>query len=185
MFRHLALALTFLATASVSACESYEQPPLATAQKWLCGREYVNHAWGYQRHGVVIDAQGAVLKYDFRRSTSNQVTPWSPTDPAHLTEDDLKARYEGAKETGKKIPAGDLSKHYPLIAEAAKTKPTEPTMTAADMGQTLTYCLTYDEATHSYSQVLIDNKGDWTNSNPSPAARTLSAWLDQALGPES
>ncbi|MEQ1754206.1 MAG: hypothetical protein ABL973_08725 [Micropepsaceae bacterium] len=181
MFRYLALALAF----GVTACESYEQPPSATAQKWLCGREYVNHAWGYQRHGTVIDASGTVLRYDIRSAVNNLVNPWSPKDALHMSEDELKLRYNGATATERKVPAADIAKNYPLIAEAARAKPTDPKMTAADMGQHLTYCLAYDEVTHSYSEVMIDNRGDWTSTNPSPAARTLSAWLDQALGPEN
>jgi hypothetical protein len=29
---------------------------------------------------------------------------------------------------------------------------------------------------------MLDNKGDWDSTNPSPAAKTLAAWLDSRLG---
>jgi hypothetical protein len=29
---------------------------------------------------------------------------------------------------------------------------------------------------------MLDNRGDWDSTNPSPAAKTLRAWLDSALG---
>jgi hypothetical protein len=46
------------------------------------------------------------------------------------------------------------------------------------MGQTLTYCYTYDAGTRTYSQVMLDNKGDWDSTNPSQAAKNLRSWLN-------
>src|SRR5262245_29014772 len=55
-----------------------EPTPVTTQQTWLCGREYVNHAWGYQRRGVVVDMAGNVWRYDFRGSPTALVNPWQP-----------------------------------------------------------------------------------------------------------
>ena len=50
------------------------------------------------------------------------------------------------------------------------------------MGQHLLYCYTYDAAKRTYGQVMLDNRGDWDSTNPSPAAKTLVAWLNSRLG---
>ena len=159
-------------------------PGTPTSQTWLCGREYVNHAWGYQRRGVVFDVSGTVLKYELRGGGNSSTRPWSPNDMSRLTEADLKQRYAGAMASGQKIPAADITEHLPLVETASQATPSKPQMTAADMGQHLTYCYTYDEKAKIYSQVMIDNRGDWTSTNPSAAARKLAQWIERAIGTE-
>ncbi|MFM9862001.1 MAG: hypothetical protein ACKVRO_00200 [Micropepsaceae bacterium] len=171
---------------SLAACEGVEattppQPtpttPAPSQQTWLCGREYVNHAWGYQRRGMVLDVSGNIWKYEVMgRAGSAQ---WNPTDVTRLTEADLKMRYEGAMVVpGKKVPVPEVEKNVPLIADASQATPPQPTQRGADMGQTLVYCYTYDAGTRTYSQVMLDNKGDWDSTNPSQAARNLRSWLN-------
>lgn len=176
-----AFALALTACESVVATPSPAPSP-ESSQNWLCGREYVNHAWGYQRRGVVFDIAGNVWKYELRGGPNSSTRPWSPTDVSRLTEADLKMRYESAMTTGQKISASEIAAHVPLIEPASQATPTKPQMTAADMGQHLTYCYTYDETKRVYGQVMIDNRGDWTSTNPSPAARKLAAWIGSAIG---
>lgn len=187
MSRHALLAAVSLVT--LAACEDVAtkpstppDPTVTTQQTWLCGREYVNMAWGYQRRGVVLDTQGNVWKYDFKGSPTALVNPWGPKDMANMSEDELKLRYNGAMTTGTKVPTEEIARHLPLIAEAANAKPTQPKSVGADMGQNTLYCYTYDAAARTYAQVMLDNKGDWDSTNPSQAAKTLSAWLDSRLG---
>ena len=136
------------------------EPTPATEQTWLCGREYVNQAWGYQRRGVVLDTAGNIWKYDIKSSPTALVNPWGPKDMANMSEEELKLRYNGAMVTGK-VPIEEIAEHLALIAEAAKAKPTEPKGVGADMGANVLYCYTYDAAKRSYAQVLLDQKGDF------------------------
>lgn len=151
------------------------------AQTWVCGREYENMAWGYQRRGVVLDAKGTLWRYDIKSTPDALVNPWHPKDLANMTEDELKLRYNGAQEAGT-VPVEEIARHLPLIREAANTKPTDPKGVGADMGANVLYCFTYDPATHSYAQIMLDQKGDFESTNPSDAAKTLSAWLNSRLG---
>lgn len=186
MSRIALLAAVSLVT--LTACEadttkpSTPPDPAATGQTWLCGREYMNQAWGYQRRGVVLDTSGSIWRYELKGAPLGPANPWRPTDVSVLTEADLKMRYEGAMTTGTKVPAEEIARHMPLIEEAANATPPQPKSVGADMGQNLLYCYTYDAAKRTYGQVMLDNKGDWDSTNPSPAAKKLTAWLDSRLG---
>lgn len=169
--------------AGLAGCETSQPPsPPAMAQNWICGIEYVNHAWGYQRRGLVIDAQGKVLSHDVRPDGKLPAGRWMPADATRMTEQELASRYEGARETGRSAPVAEIAEHLPLIAEAARTKPGEAKTTAADMGMWTTYCLLRDASSGTYAQVMLDERGDMTSSNPSPAARKLSAWVNRVAG---
>ena len=88
---------TLLAAASIlalAACEEIEKrpdtppaPTPSTQQTWLCGREYANMAWGYQRRGVVLDMAGNVWRYDIMPAAN--APQWSPKDMSRLSEADL------------------------------------------------------------------------------------------------
>jgi hypothetical protein len=70
----------------------------------------------------------------------------------------------------------------PLIDDAARATPTQPTPRGADMGQTMLYCLKYDASSRTYAQVMLDNTGDMVSTNPSQAAKNLTSWLNSWLG---
>jgi hypothetical protein len=189
MTRFAWLAVPFV---TLTACEEGVKRPdvppadaatvAAAGQNWLCGFEYVNHAWGYQRRGAVLDTKGHIWTYDFRSSPTALVNPWGPKDLANMSEEELKLRYNGAADTGQKVTAEEIERHLPLIAEAAKGGATEPKNVGADMGAFTRYCFTYDAASGRYSQVMLDQKGDWETTNPSEAAKTLNAWLTPIVG---
>jgi hypothetical protein len=185
MLNRTLLAAVSLVT--LSACEAEATKPSGPTtptptptnaqQTWLCGREYVNHAWGYQRRGLVLDASGNIWKYDVKGGAGS--AQWNPTDMTRLSEADLKLRYDGAiVVSGKKVPVPEVEKYFPLINDAAQATPTQPSPHGADMGQTLVYCYTYDATSRTYSQVMLDNKGDWDSTNPSQAAKNLTSWLN-------
>ena len=170
--------------AGLAGCETSQPPsPPAVGQNWICGIEYVNHAWGYQRRGLVIDAQGKVLRHDVRPDGKAPAGRWMPADVSRMSAQELAPRYEGARETGRSVPVAEIAQHLPLIAEAARTKPEEARTTAADMGSWTTYCLLHDASSGTYAQVMLDERGDLTSSNPSPAARKLAAWVTRVAGP--
>ena len=190
MSRHALLAAVSIVT--LTACDADATKPSTppadpaatptTQQTWLCGREYHNQAWGYQRRGVVLDASGNIWRYDIKSSPTALVNPWQAKDLANMSEEELKLRYNGAVTSGQKVPAAEIAANLPLITEAAAAKPTEPKGVGADMGSNTLYCYTYDAGRRTYAQIMLDQKGDWESTNPSDAAKTLAAWLDKALG---
>jgi hypothetical protein len=184
---HVAPALLVASglVAALAGCEAVpasSRPPSPIAQTWVCGREYVNHAWGYVRYGTVIDRDGNVWRYNLRNMPANPDHPWNGSDTNHLSEDDLKARYNSATKANIQVSPDDIARHLPLIAEAANGKLTEPRMTAADMGEFVLYCYQYDATQHSYRQVILEQHGDLTMTNISQAAHDLASWIDKALG---
>jgi len=184
---HLAPALLVASglAAALAGCEAVPastQPPAQIAQTWVCGREFVNHAWGYVRYGTVIDRDGNVWRYSNRGTPNNVANAWAPKDPNHLSEDDLAARYKGSTKTEVHVPLPDIAQRVPQIAQAANGKLTAPRMTAADMGAFVTYCYLHDAGQHSYRQVILEQHGDVTMTNTAPEAQDLKTWIDQTLG---
>ena len=180
------LAVASLSVVTLAACNTpatTSEPPAKepTAQRWICGREYENHAWGYQRRGVVLDGDGNIWRYDFKGTPTSLPNPWSPKDLNSLTEEELKVRYNGAVATGKQITPDDIAQHMALIREAARTPPTQGRQVGADMGANVVYCLARNVPGATYRQVLIDQKGDFESTNPSSAARELATWLGRVL----
>jgi len=181
-----------VSAATLAACDNVatrpETPPpdptvvTETGQAWLCGREYVNHAWGYQRRGAVFDTAGNVWRYSFMSSPKALVNPWDSKDLARMSEEELKLRYNGAMVSDGKIPADEIARHMPLIAEAAKASATEPKSVGADMGADTLYCYLYDPQNRTYAEVMLDQKGDWESTNPSDAAKALAAWVNSRIG---
>jgi hypothetical protein len=119
MSRFALLATVSLIT--LTACEDGVKRPdvppadaatvAATGQTWLCGREYMNMAWGYQRRGVVLDTSGNLWRYDFKGSPTALVNPWGPKDMSNMSEEELKLRYNGAMVSGAKVPAEEIARH--------------------------------------------------------------------------
>ena len=173
------LSLSVLAGCTTASTDASDQPSAEpTPQHWICGREYENFAWGYQRRGVVLDGYGNVWRYDFKGTPASLPNPWHAKDLNALTEAELKVRYNGAADTGKHVADDDIARHMALIREAARTPPTEGRHVGADMGATVVYCLARNVPGATYRQVLIDQKGDVESTNPSSAAKELAAWLN-------
>jgi len=146
-------------------------------QRWVCGREFENFAWGYQRRGVVLDGEGHVWSYAFKGTPASLPNAWHAKDFNALSEDELRARYDGAVDTGQRVDPDDIARHVALIIDASKAQPTEGRQVGADMGATVVYCLARNVPYATYRQVLIDQKGDFDRSNPSSAAKALETWL--------
>lgn len=178
--KRLVTALLSLATLAACTMPATSEPPSRepAPQRWICGREYENHAWGYQRRGLVLDGTGTVWRYDFKSSPAALVNPWQAKNLDALSESELEVRYNGAADTGKRIDPDDIARHMALIRDAAGARPTEPRPRGADMGSTVLYCLTRNVPGATYRQVLIDQKGDFESTNPSSAAKELAAWLN-------
>lgn len=176
------LAIALLSFTALAACNTLPPPePPSREQKpqrWICGREYENHAWGYQRRGVVLDNTGTIWRYDIKSSPAALVNPWQPKNLANLTENELQDRYNGAADTGKRIDPEEIARRMALIRDASTAQPTEPRHVGADMGATVLYCLARNVPGATYRQVLIDQKGDMETTNPSSAAKELATWLN-------
>lgn len=155
-------------------------------QTWICGREHENHAWGYWRAGMVLDASGNIWSYKISKSRGDLTSEErsGPADMKRLTEADLQMRYKTATVVaGNKVPALEIAEQLPLIAAAARAKRTKQSPNGADRGRTLVYCYTYDAHARVYSQVMLDETGNWKSTNPSQAAKRLTAWLDGLFRP--
>src|SRR5258706_4644706 len=107
MKRFVIAPLSTLLLAGCNTASSGAADPTAaaepTTQSWICGQEYENYAWGYQRHGVVLDGEGRVWRYDIKGTPASLPNPWHAKDLDNMSEDDLKVRYNGAVDTGRRV----------------------------------------------------------------------------------
>ena len=170
-----------LATSVAEATEPSTPTATPTGQTWMCGREHVNYARGYRRTGMALDVSGDIWSYTIEKRPGNikDGDEWPPAGRKRFTGADLQARYKTATVVfGTKVPASEIAKYFALIADAAKAKPTKPSQSGADRGQMIVYCYTYDARVSAYSQVMLDESGNWRSTNPSQAAKKLTSWLD-------
>lgn len=140
---------------------------------WICGREYVNHAWGFHQNGKVIDSQGRILSYD--TSSRGPVQHESET----YTAEELASRYDGATPDNRSVPIAEIEHFMPLIAEAAREKMSEPKSVGADMGSRTLYCFVQDMESGAYREVPLVIMGDWTSVREGDSAKQLADWLEQ------
>jgi hypothetical protein len=146
---------------------------------WLCGWELVATGIGYSRYGAVIDTSGNLYSYGEARNPSDGQRfsrgkeVWSQAE--------LDRRYEGSIVRRAAVPVEEITRHMPLISGAAAEEVVVQAHLGSDLGIDILYCLIRDPATDRYTRVVLDELGEVQSMNPSPAARTLVAWLESRL----
>lgn len=134
---------------------------------------YVNHAWGYQDHGWLIDSSGNVRHFeypsDFRTPDSN----------GYLSLEDLEHNLSQTDSLINSIGEKELERHVALIPEAAAGEIGERQQRAYDAGTSSLACYVYDSGQDAFRYVLLGMSGDWEQLNQSEEAADLLAWLRQ------
>lgn len=132
---------------------------------------YVNHAWGYQERGWLIDALGHVRRFilpeGFRLPDSTGLL--SRTDLLHnltLTDSVINS-----------VSQSDLEYYTGLISGAADGPIGESRNIAADAGSSELSCYLYDSTSNAYRQIFLAQSGDWEQFNTSTEAGILVDWL--------
>ncbi len=145
---------------------------------WLCGEETTSFTPA-SRNGHVIDRQGRVWAYGYTSDAGRMPYDWRLSDTPSISAEELNKRYAGATLAGRHIPVDEVESHLPLIEEAAKAKLVESVFHGGDEtgGETALYCLTRDDSTGTYGEVVLVSRGHLISTNPSPAARELIDWI--------
>jgi hypothetical protein len=158
---------------AASAASPAAPAAAAVAQKFVCERGYVNFAFGYQSTGIYVDGRGDVYHYQFE----DGARPWEPKRPDALTEQELEDKYRHGRKLLRTVEAKDLAAMIPLIAAASKGPYSKHESTGADRGGFGITCYLYNPTTQRYRDVEIEEEGDFTYKNLSPAAHTLARWV--------
>ncbi len=140
-------------------------------QNILFHYEYVNHAWGYQHQGWIIDSAGNVHCY---KSPKN----WHQCDSlGFINESLLESNLLQTDSVCFTVEKTELAQMIPLIEEASKGEMLEPKQMRYDSGVQVYKAYILNSATNKYESVEIKQTGDYLIENTSQAAQELYNWL--------
>ena len=154
----------------LSGCEK-EPCGCVEGQPVLFEYRYVNHAWGYQEHGWLIDSNGQVRR--FQMPGDYKV----PDSTGTLSREDLLHNLSQTDSVTHTIDQADLDFYASLIQGAADGETGDSRNIAADAGSSVLSCYQYDPETDTYRYVFLAQSGDWEQFNTSHEAETLVEWL--------
>src|SRR5512138_3295166 len=115
-----------LLVASIESCR--EKYLVSHDQEIIFQMDYVNHAWGYQHFGFMVDNLGRVLTYD-------NPEKWNfADDNLILTEKQVDENISMCRISSEKIPAEELARFSSYIDKIASSKLSATRNTGADQG---------------------------------------------------
>jgi hypothetical protein len=157
----------------ITGCE--KNYSLSESQKIVFQQEYVNYAWGYQHHGIIIDNEGNVLTYDNPEN-------WNfPDNNKILSVEQANENISSCTITGRKIPKAELQKYINYIDNISASKVSAPKSAGADMGSMVSYCYRLSEDTQTYKAYIIKMEGDIECENLNFYSRRVADWLKDIL----
>lgn len=135
--------------------------------------EYMNHAWGFQQHGWLIDSAGNVYCYNLPENW------YEPDSNGVIEADALKANILKTDSICYSVNSTDLDIKIQLIEAAADGVLKEPVSVMADAGAFSYYAFLYDANAEKYQRILLWQTGDNLIENTSVEAKELFEWLDE------
>lgn len=148
-----------------------EYKPTKLNQEVLFKTEYVNYAWGYQHHGLLVDSSGNVWSYHLPKE-------WNFADAdGYISLEDMKDNYYQTEQTSITINKDTLQRYYNKLTKAAYGDLSEPKTEMFDAGSTSFSGFIYHPKTKQYKEVLIRQIGDVYIENKSIEAMQIYNWL--------
>lgn len=132
---------------------------------------YINHAWGYQEQGWLMDWHGNIWSYD------------KPDDYIHgeigayLTLEDMEHNLALTDSLIGNVEPSELARYLALIPGASQGQIGDSVNIAADAGASSLSCYLYDHEQGAYRYVFLGMSGDWEQLNLSAEADSLIKWL--------
>ena len=156
---------------SVSGCK--KNYIINDKQAILFQLEYVNHAWGYQHYGYLIDNQGNILTY-------NNPVNWNfPDKSFYLSETHVNENISKCIKAAGKISEEELQKYTSYITNIASSKVTALKNMSLDAGSTEFICYQFSESNKVYRGYLIKMEGDFTCENLNFYSKKVTAWMKE------
>jgi hypothetical protein len=137
--------------------------------------EYVNFAWGVSWLGGYIDENGFLHTFD---RTSDPVQ-WTEAHYGMFTRDELQKKYLRRDTIRYQVQSDTLTQMKLLAGTISASTYSDTLSTGADMGLRLTSVYILRQESGMYQRIILSCEGDWTYSNTSLNAKTISAWLKQ------
>ena len=166
--KHMIRTLTILFLIFLfGACEKiidYNQTALFEVQ-------YINHAWGYQHSGIIIDATGEVREFDLP-------SVWNfPDSEGYISEADMEENLAQLGEISCMVSKPDLSYYSNKLLHAQEGKLTTPEHQMCDFGSLAYSGYIYEPGNNRYRYVLLRQTGDFFVENKSREASDIYDWL--------
>ncbi|MEN8202001.1 MAG: hypothetical protein ABFS28_05345 [Bacteroidota bacterium] len=152
------------------ACEKegYDAPEL---QPVFFEYHYINHAWGYQDHGWLIDREGTIRRFELPMDYN------LGTHGDYLSLEQLEHNLGQADSVCGEIGKTVFDQKTDLIPAASEGEIEDIQWRGADMGMGIFSCYRYDPAEDAYQYVLLSASGDYLQNNLSTEAEDLAKWL--------
>lgn len=150
-----------------SSCEEFLDHPPET----IFISQYINHAWGYQHSGFIIDPEGNVSGF-------NLPSGWNYHDSeGYISAADMEENLAQLGEPYCKVSNYDLAYYGAKLEKALKGKITEPEHRMCDAGSTTVAGYIFEPAANRYRYVFIRQTGDFYKENASRDAAEIYEWL--------
>ena len=132
---------------------------------------YINHAWGFQENGWLIDREGNIRRFDhpddYRQGLKG----------AYLSLEDLEHNLGLTDSIIGIVDKVELEIYKNYIPAAAEGEIDKSRSIAADAGSAVLSCYLYDPEEGAYRYVFLAQSGDWEQFNLSEEAEKLVKWL--------
>jgi hypothetical protein len=162
------ISFCLLVTSTESCREKYL---VSHDQEIIFQMDYVNHAWGYQHYGFMIDNRGRVLTYD-------NPEKWNFADDNFiLTEKQIDENISMCRISDEKIPVEELRRFSSYIDKIASSKLTAMRNTGADAGTMQFICYKFSENSLMYKGFIIKTEGDFTAENLNFYSKKVVSWM--------
>ncbi len=133
--------------------------------------DYINHAWGYQHSGWLIDSTGNVYCY-------NKPTNWFNVDSlGYISSLEMDSNIMKIDSICYTIYRNELNNKISLISNSSKGEISEPIHEMYDAGGAKFSGFLYNSKTKKYKQVLLKQTGDFRIDNSSTESVELYEWL--------
>jgi hypothetical protein len=160
---------------SIMGCEKINDSYPNENQLVLFQVEYINYAWGYSHHEILIDSSGNVRYFKYPNS-------WHQPDTAgYITESDMNENIQQLDSVSLTIENDILFKYFSILKGASEGHLSHLVNRMFDAGTTIYSGYLFDSIMKEYKHVLIKQWGDWSIENNSPEAEKIYRWLESTF----
>ncbi|KOH42534.1 hypothetical protein [Sunxiuqinia dokdonensis] len=139
--------------------------------------EYVNHAWGYQHRGFIIDQAGKVYDYE-------QPENWTWPEDNKINRQNFESNLSQAEVRLSLLDESDIRTAEILALKARDGELTEQRYVMADAGAEIYAVYVAEKNSPTLTRYLLQQRGDLYQKNTSSASDQLTEWLIGIRGEE-
>jgi hypothetical protein len=156
------------------SCVSCKKDNTTTATSTIHGYfqySYINHSWGDENYGWIIDKSGNVKSY-------NNPKNWNTPDSlGYIGEQQLEDNISYCNSIVNTVTNNDLANYNLLVDAASRGKLITRRQEVYDMGAMTYYCYWYDTVKGKYKQILLSQTGYLIIINTDYNAMMINIWL--------